>query len=269
MTNRITLALALPLLSAITLVALPSTSSEARQGDPGRQGARQMLDREEVRRRPLPSIGEPGRVAAADVRFARAARDDGQWTAFARFAASGAQIHGEEGPFAAAPWLARQVNPAEAVSWGPTSVWTSCDGTLAATFGRYRQPDGIVGSYATIWARQRDGEYKWTYDMGGPDNPQPPAPTPPLPPSEDVIVVPALDFVDGKVAECVRPAAQPVIPAPAEGVSTGGAGSDDGTLQWRWEHRPDGTRVVRVDYLREGRWEAALDFVMPVGGARR
>jgi len=261
--------IALGLVLSCTIAACASGPGGSRGGDPGRQSASRMLDREEVRRRPLPSIGEPGRVAAADVRFARAARDEGQWTAFARFADNGALIHGENGPFEAAPWLAAQANPPEAVSWAPTSVWTSCDGSLAVSFGRYQQPDGIVGSYVTVWKLQRDGEYEWTYDMGGPDNPQPDPPAPPLPPSDDLIVVPALDFVDGKVADCARGASQPVVPPVAADATTDGARSDDGTLQWRWEHRTDGTRVFRADYLREGRWEEALDFVMPPEGARR
>lgn len=271
MTNRI-----LPCLLVAASACVAATASDpgpARANDQNRQESSRMLDRAEVRRRPLPSIGEPGRVAAADVRFARTARDEGQWTAFARFAAPGAQIHGADGPFEAAPWLAAQANPARSVNWAPTAVWTSCDGTLAVSFGRFIQPDAIVGSYATVWALQGSGQrnrdYEWTYDMGGPDNPQPDPPAPPLPPSDDLIVVPALDFVDGKVADCARGTAQPELPPVADGATSGGARSDDGTLQWRWEHRVDGTRALRVDFLRQGRWETALDFVMPPEGARR
>ncbi|MCL6250105.1 hypothetical protein M3P36_03460 [Altererythrobacter sp. KTW20L] len=260
--------IALGIFLSCSLAACASGPGGSRGGDPGRQGASQMLERTEVRRRPLPVIGEPGRVAAADVRLARTAREEGQWTALARRAASGALIHLEEGTVEAASWLSRQPSPARATGWTPTAVWTSCDGSLAVSFGRYQQDDGTVGSYARVWTLRRDGEYDWTYEMHGPDNPQPPAPTPPVQPSSDVIVVPALDFVEGRVAECARGTAQPSLPAVSDGAQTGGARSDDGTLQWRWEHRADGTRVVRVDYLREGRWENALDFVMPVGGAR-
>ena len=258
----------LGLFLSCTVAACASGPGGPRGGDPGRQGASQMLERTEVRRRPLPVIGEPGRIAAADVRLARIAREEGQWNALARRAASGALIHLEEGTVEAASWLARQPDPARATGWTPTAVWTSCDGSLAVSFGRYQQDDGMVGSYARVWTLRRDGEYDWTYEMHGPDNPQPLPPNPPVQPSSDVIVVPALDFVEGRVADCARGTAQPSPPAVSDGAQTGGARSDDGTLQWRWEHRADGTRVVRVDYLRDGRWDNALDFVMPVGGAR-
>lgn len=252
-----------PTLLALALLALTADEAALAQ-----QATEQQPDR--PRRRPLASVGDPGRVAAIDGRFARAAREDGQWTAFASFAAPGALLHWAEGPFEAAPWLAAQINPAEAIAWAPTAVWASCDGTLAISFGRFRQPDGVVGSYATVWALQGNGEYKWTYDLGGPDVPQPPPPPPRVPPSDEVIVVPGLGLIDGKVAECPRGAALPAPPAAsmADGAQAGGGHSADGTLQWHWQHGADGTRRIKVDYLREGRWQTALEFGFAADGVR-
>ena len=41
---------------------------------------------------------QPSLVVAREIAFARAAREDGQWTAFAKFAADDAVLHGRNGP---------------------------------------------------------------------------------------------------------------------------------------------------------------------------
>lgn len=251
---------------ALALALLALTAAEAAVAQ---EAAEQQPER--PRRRPLTAVGDPGRVAAIDGRFARAAREEGQWTAFASFAAPGALMHvADAPPFPAAPWLATQSNPAEAVAWAPTAVWASCDGTLAVSFGRFRQPDGLVGSYATVWELHGERDYRWTYDMGGPDVPQPPPPPPRVPPSDEVIVVPGLGLIDGKVAECPRGGALPAPPlaTAADGAQSGGGRSADGTMQWRWQHGPDGTRRIVLDYVRDGRWQTALDFGFAADGAR-
>jgi hypothetical protein len=193
------------------------------------------------------------------------------WNSSPLVRGAGTLVHLAEGAQDAGQWLAGRADPPQSVGWWPTAIWTSCDGTLAISFGRYIEPSGIVGSYATAWKLQGDGEYRWAYDMGGPDNPQPPLPAPRAEPDIDTIVVPAIDVIDGRVADCRRRAALPPAPsspAPENG-SGGGGRSDDGTLQWRWEHRADGTRRMVADYLRDGRWEQAIDFTMPPEGARR
>ncbi len=218
---------------------------------------------------PLPPVGEPGKVAAADIAFAKAAREDGQWTAFRRFAADGAILHGEEGPNDAAPWLAAQKDPDKPVQWGPNSIWSSCDGSLAVSFGRFQNAEGLFGSYATVWELQSDREYKWVYDVGAVDDPQP-APKPALPEDdEDTIIVSGLAIIDGKVADCRRSGDAPPPPrvfAGAADAQRGGGVSRDSTLMWRWVHAGDGTRSVEVDYLREGAWQQAMEFRIPPQG---
>ena len=80
-----------------------------------------------------------GQVVATELAFARAAREDGQWTAFADFAAPNALIFGPEGALDAKSWLYRQENPAEAAKWRPHAVWSSCDGSLAVSRGGSRR----------------------------------------------------------------------------------------------------------------------------------
>ncbi len=247
------------LVFGIALAALLSacTSSQAQQRKRQGREAASVLDR-------LDTIGDPGRVVAADIAFARKARDEGQWTASREYAATGALLHGRDGTIPAASFLAELADPAEAVAWSPTAVWSSCDGTLAVSFGRFQDPEGLLGSYVTAWDLQSDRGYKWSYEMAAPDNPQPaPRTAPDIP--EDAIIVPGMTAIDGRVADCARggPIALPAEAELADNVKSRTRQSDDWTLQYRWEHHADGTRRVVVDWLRNGVWEQALDFTVP------
>jgi len=214
-----------------------------------------------------PGAAQPSTIVATELAFARAARERGQWTAFRLHAAPGAQLHGAGGPFALAPWLAEQRDPPEAVQWAPRAVAISCDGALAVSHGRTRAPDGRVGRFLTVWERQADGAYRFVYDVGGLDVPQPP---PRQQIEEGNIVVTALDAVQGLVASCPR-GGVPVPPPPPIAVGDEARAdarlSRDGTLRWRWEHRADGTRFAAADYFREGRWLTAFELVLPPASA--
>lgn len=213
-----------------------------------------------------PGEAQPSTIVKTELEFARAAREEGQWTAFRAFAAPGAIIHGRNGPIGADSWLAVQSNPDKAVQWEPRSIWMSCDGALAVSTGRFVDPDGLVGTYYTVWERQGDRSYKWTYDVGAPDNPQPPAPEPLSDLGPEDIVVTRLDSIKGLVAHCPR-AGEEVPSAPAytitDDASQGGRMSRDGTLRWRWEHTPEGERRIIVDWLTPGKWQVALDETLP------
>jgi len=204
-----------------------------------------------------PGAGQPSTIVAAELAFSRAARERGQWTAFREFAAPNAQIHGVNGPFAALPWLATQTDPPAAVQWSPRVVMVSCDGSLAVSKGRFRDPDGAVGNFVTVWERQADGEYKYVFDVGGEDNPQPP---PKQRAEEGDIIVTALDLVQGLIASCPRGGA-PIPPPPvmAIGENEGATLSRDGTLRWWWAHGRDGTRHFAAEYFYEGRWITAIE----------
>lgn len=206
-----------------------------------------------------PGAAQPSTIVATELSFSRAARERGQWTAFRMFAAPGAQLHGRNGPFALEPWLATQIDPPKAVQWEPRAVVISCDGALAVSQGRFEDPEGKVGNFVTVWERQPGGEYRYIFDVGGDDVPQPP----PRKPVEDGnIVVTALDAVKGMIASCPRGGAAvpppPAIPVGEDG-KTDARLSRDGTLRWRWEHRADGSRFIAAEYFYEGRWLTAIE----------
>ena len=214
-----------------------------------------------------PGAAQPSTIVAAEIAFARAAREQGQWTAFRQFAAPGALLHGANGPFPIEPWLATQTDPPQAVQWEPRAVVISCDGALAVSQGRYRDPDGKVGNFVTVWERQGNGEYRYVFDAGGDDVPQPP-PRKPVE-GEGGIVVTAMDAVLGMVASCPRGGSEipppPAIPVGEDG-KTDARLSRDGTLRWRWEHRADGTRYAKAEYFFEGRWLTAFEqSLLPTG----
>lgn len=206
-----------------------------------------------------PGAAQPSTIVKAELAFSRAARERGQWTAFRMFAAPGALLHGKDGPFLIEPWLAAQTDPTQAVQWEPRAVAVSCDGALAVSQGRITTPDGKVGNFITVWERQDNGEYRYVFDVGGLDVPQPP-PRKPVP--DGNIVVTAIDSVLGLVASCPRGGGAipppPAIPMGEDGKADARL-SRDGTLRWRWEHRPDGTRFAAVDYFYEGRWLPAFE----------
>jgi len=213
-----------------------------------------------------PGAAQPSTIVAAEIAFARAAREQGQWTAFRAFAAPGAVIHTASGPVPIGTFVSGQSDPAEALQREPRAVAISCDGALAVSQGRYRDPDGTVGNFVTVWERQSDGQYRYGFDVAGPDVPQPP----PRKPIEDGdIVVTSIDSVLGLVASCPRGGEIP--PPPAIPIGEDGKAdarlSRDGTLRWRWEQREDGMRYASAEYFYEGRWLIAFEqSLIPTGG---
>lgn len=245
-------------LLALGALALTACASQRPKGPPAAVINRVLAG--------APGAGQPSTIVAAEIAFARAAREQGQWTAFRQFAAPGALLHGANGPFPIEPWLATQTDPPEAVQWEPRAVVVSCDGALAVSQGRYRDPAGKVGNFVTVWERQSSGEYRYVFDAGGDDVPQPP----PRPKVEDGdIVVTSIDAVLGLVASCPRGGSEipppPAIPVGEDG-KTDAKLSRDGTLRWRWEHRADGTRYAKAEYFYEGRWLTAFEqTLLPTG----
>lgn len=213
----------------------------------------------------LGGYANPSEVAATDIAFSRAARDDGQWTAFRRFAADGAVIHGRNGPIDAGPWLAAQDDPQAPVQWTPTAVWSSCDGSTAVTQGKFADPEGQWGYYVTVWERQRDGRYRWVYDMGAPDEQLTAAENArrdSTPTGENAIVIRAIEAIEGRVADC-RPAGssgKPPLLMPPDGTDVRRGYSEDATLGWTSLHMPNGRRILQVSALGEDGFEQVLSF---------
>lgn len=216
------------------------------------------------------SIGDPGRVAAADFAFARMAREEGNWTAFRHYAAPNAVMDAPGGWAPAAQLLAGLEDPPEPILWAPTRVWSSCDGRLAATLGRSRRPNGIVGTYISIWELQPDNEYRYIYDTGVADDPQP-EPVEPQDIPEDAIVVPGLTAIEGYVADC--PSQGEAVPEPpafmfGPGVQGHSQTSSDGTLRYNRLVAEDGSREVFVEWYRKGEWQEAVRLEIPAPPAQ-
>ena len=205
-----------------------------------------------------PGAAQPSTIVKTEIAYARAAREQGLFTAGLEYATPGAIQHSRNGgvPFTT---LAQSLSdPAIAPQWAPRVVVISCDGALALTKGRFKDPEGFVGNYVTTWVRQPDNTYKWSYDVAGRDDPQP-APPEPIP--EGAIVVTAIDSIKGLVASCPERGTRPPPPAsdPQASGSAAVQTSSDGTLRWQWEHRGDGTKYVKAQYWYEGGWETAIE----------
>jgi hypothetical protein len=179
--------------------------------------------------RGLRPLASPSAIVATEFAFATEAQQKGQWRAFADYAADDA-IMFEPQLVEAKGWLKKQANPAQAVKWQPYSVWMSCDGSMAVTKGAWQGANGTNGYFTTVWQQQNNGRYKWTLDQG--DTLAQPLPAP--------------EMVSGDVADCSRP--RPLAaPAAVGGVVQRVGWSDDKTLQWVVEVRPDGSRSFRVN----------------------
>lgn len=202
-------------------------------------------------------LAQPGQIVATESGFARTAREQGQWSAFAEYAAPGAVLHLDQGLVPAAEWLRGRSNPAEATRWAVRDVWMSCDGTLAVSQGRYRDAAGLVGNYVTAWRRDADNTYRWSYHASAPDRPQPP-PRAEQERGEDEIVVLAMELIKGHVADCKGTPPDPgpqTNPAPVVKAT-----APDSTLHWLAQQRADGARRFIVLSNTAGEWDEVLDI---------
>ena len=227
------------LVAALALIA--GFSAASAQGQRGPQEFRQRRDgRDEDFRR-----ADTAAVVAAELAFAHAAQEKGQWTAFAAYAAENAVMFVPQ-PVNAQAWLKGRANPPQAVRWQPHQVWSSCDGSLSVTRGAWQRPDGSAGYFTTVWRRQDDGKFRWILDQG------------------DALAEPlaAPELIDARAAECPNPIQQDVVivdppQCTAQGCSGGGRSGDD-TLEFRYDTRPGGGRTTRVSMLTGGRMEEVL-----------
>lgn len=215
-----------PILVALSLVAITACTAGPRE----RYG------------RFLEPTANVAKVVATELAFARAAREEGQWTAFAEYAADGGLLFGRNGAIEAKPWLAEQENPPAAVAWEPHRVWSSCDGSLAVTQGGFRDPAGQVGTFNTVWQRQRDGEYRWVFDFGYPQREAPSKP----------------EMIASQIANCDVQLKEPTRAGGAT-LST----SRDGSLAWSHHFVGEGERHYDVWIASKDGWQQVVDVEIP------
>lgn len=247
------------LTALLALLLLQAAPAPAQDGPPPVEGDRRL-----PRLRPA---ANPGAVIAAEIAFARAAQEQGQWTAFDATADAAAEMFVPQRTPAKA-WLKDRANPPQAVRWQPHAVFASCDGSYAVTRGAWQRSGG-TGWFSTVWHRQDRGKerggYKWLLDQGG----------------DLAAPLAEPEFVDGRVADCPpRPARRPegdagataASPRPrkdgaaprlplagplppaeaAAGAEIAEGRSDDGTLAWRTVVAPGGRRDWRVWLWKDG-----------------
>lgn len=183
----------------------------------------------------------PSAVVAAEIAFSRLAQEKGQWTAFRETAAKDAVMFVPD-MVNAQTWLKGRKDPAVAIKWQPQKVLMSCDGSVGVSTGAWQQPDGSVGFFTTIWRRDVKGRWKWVLDHG------------------DALKAPrpVADFIVTKMATC-PPERRSPPPVPATAALTPGIGaSEDESLKWRTEVRPDKSRRVTVSLMVNGTYEDVL-----------
>lgn len=208
-----------------------------------------------------PGEAQPSTVVATEVAMAQAEKEKGAFKAQGEYAAPGAIWHLSSGPIDVASTLPKLKELDGTADWGTRTVVMSCDGALAVAMGRFLNLRGKYGDYLTTWVRQKDNSYKWSYQTEWIDDPQPP-PRAKVDDSDSLITVIGIDAIQGLVASCPR-ADAPVPPPPAISLANDYPGdaqlSKDGTLRWRWEHRPGDTKYVVVEYWYEGEWVTAIE----------
>lgn len=197
----------------------------------GCAGGERIGDR---RRAFLGSSAEPSAVIAAELAFARMAREKGQWTAFRETATDDA-LWPSPGWVNVKSDLAGTPDPAQAIVWEPDRVWSSCDGSFALSTGPATYPSGTRTRFATIWQRQDDGRYRWVLDQG----------------FDLEAGYAAPEMIAAQIADCGERRREPRYRARrGEGWQSGQ--SDDGTLAWSSELAADCSRRFTVRARRAG-----------------
>ena len=229
--------------------------------------------------RPQRAYANPSALIAADIGFARLAREKGQWTAFRETADDAAELF-EGGRVLAKTVLKDRKDPQSPNQWAPRFAWISCDGTAGLTFGGWQSPGGGNGEYVTVWQRQFKGKVDWKWVLD--DGQALPAP------------LRGLDWAEGKVADCpARKPAQATTPAngrqkpkeqgklppmrplagpvPANDAPPGADSKDgqsrDGTMAWRSIVLPDGSRRFAAWLWKDGAMQEVVARNFHANGA--
>ena len=212
------------------LALAASLLASCASGGPSSQDGRYALN-SPARERDRFDSADPSKVIAAELAFARMAREKGTWTAFRATSTDDALW-----PAPALTNVRQDLDdvpdPAEPIVWGPDAVWVSCDGSFALSTGPATQPNGRRSRFATIWQRQRNDEYRWVLDQGfdlEADYDQP-------------------EMIGARVADCApgRDQRRTRRFEVQRGGAWGSGRSNDGTLEWATAIAPDCSRTLVV-----------------------
>jgi ketosteroid isomerase-like protein len=114
-------------------------------------------------------------ILKAETDFARESQTHGAdaWVAFAADDAVEAGV-GATGKDAIRAFFTKlYATPGFKLTWTPD--YAKVFGDVGVTSGRYRnEVSGKLtdsGRYVTVWSRQKDGSWKWSWDKGTPDKP--------------------------------------------------------------------------------------------------
>jgi hypothetical protein len=197
----------------------------------------------------LRPAANPSDVISAELAFARLAQEKGQWTAFRQTSTSDAVMFVPQ-RVRAQDWLKGRADPATAVRWQPSAVWSSCDGSYAVTQGQWRSANAS-GGFVTVWQRQGDPRrptgYKWVLDMSVT--------------TEHGTASP--DTIAAKVADCdkIDDAIVPGVMDRDGAVLDDLVGSStDATLVWNSSVRRDGGRKIEVWVAKAGKLDTVLEL---------
>lgn len=120
---------------------------------------------------PRKATGNTAPFVAADLGFARLARDSGAAIAFERWAAPDAHMFAGGGMLVTGPKaIGRAVSAPATWSWHPVVAGAAIDGSMGWTAGEavITAADGHSGpsKYLTVWKRQADGSIRYYTDGG-------------------------------------------------------------------------------------------------------
>ena len=117
--------------------------------------------------------GAVDQVRAAETAFAKSMADRNA-TAFASLIADEAVFFGSKTvqhgkPEVVGAWKRFFEGPAAPFSWAPAEVEVLASGTLGMTSGPVYDPNGQrIGTFNSIWQKQKDGSLKIIFDKGCP-----------------------------------------------------------------------------------------------------
>lgn len=213
------------IVSSALLLLVSACASSPAEPEPGKAA---VHDPKAPPQRPQNLAPNASAVIAAELAFARLARDKGQWTAFRETALPQSEMFVPK-RVRALDWLKGRADPPVSVTWQPHAVYISCDGSAGATTGAAQWPGGGHGYFTTVWWRMRDGSYRWLLDHGAP------VATPRVAP----------EFITARTASCDGKAGVELsVSVAGNDVQTGL--SLDQTLQWRSDVAPDGQRTITI-----------------------